>query len=149
MKFSKLAIGKMGETLVELELEKRGWMVFIPHYEEGIDLVAVKKVNNEFRYAGIQVKSSTPVHLKGKAFGVAIKKSKLIEASSFFYIYCLMYPNRNKFVVVPSGDMKKMIIETSKTHVKDTCHFHINAENLGKWAKYEDRFDSLETGAEL
>jgi hypothetical protein len=40
---SKLALGKIGETLVELELERRGWMVFIPHYEEGINFVAVKK----------------------------------------------------------------------------------------------------------
>jgi len=30
-KLSKLALGKIGETLVELEREKRGWMVFIPH----------------------------------------------------------------------------------------------------------------------
>jgi len=106
IKLSKLACGKIGETLVELELEKCGWIVFIPHFEEGIDLVAVKKVGDEFKYVGIQVKSSTPVHLKGKAYGVAIKKSKLIEASSFFYIYCLMGTDKNIFIVVPSKDMK-------------------------------------------
>jgi hypothetical protein len=143
MKLSKLAIGKIGETLVELELEKRGWMVFIPHYEEGIDLIAAKKVDHEFKYVGIQVKSSMPVHLKGKAYGVAVKRSKFIEASSFFYIWCLMGSDKNMFIVVPSKDMK-MVMETSKTHVKDTCHFHIDAETLGKWAKYKDRFDLLE-----
>jgi len=82
---SKLAFGKIGETLVELELEKQGWMVFIPHFEERIDFVAVKRVHNEFKYAGIQVKSSKPVHLKGEAYGVAIKRSKLVEASSFTF----------------------------------------------------------------
>jgi hypothetical protein len=144
MKLLKLAVGKIGETLVELELERRGWMVFIPHYEEGIDLVAAKRVDNEFKYVGIQVKSSMPVHLKGKAYGAAIKRSKLIEASSFFYIWCLMDSDKSTFIVVPSKDMKEMIIETGKTHVKDTCHFHIDIETLGRWAKYKDRFDLLE-----
>ena len=144
IKLSKLAYGKIGETLVELELEKRGWMVFIPHFEEGIDLVAVKKVGDEFKYVGVQVKSSTPVHLKGKAYGVAVKKSKLIEASSFFYIYCLMGADKNTFIVVPSKDMKSMILQTQKAHVKDTCHFHIDVETFGKWAEYKNRFDLLE-----
>ena len=139
MKLSKIAIGKIGESLVEVELEKRGWMVFIPHFEEGIDLVAVKKVDNNFRYVGIQVKSSTPAHLKGKAYGISIKRSKLIEASSFFYIWCLMGTNKNTFIVIPSEDMKNML-----THTKYTYHFHINKETLGIWRKYKDRFDLLE-----
>jgi ribosomal protein L30/L7E len=37
---TKVAKGRIGETLVMLELEYRGWMVFRPDFEEKIDMVA-------------------------------------------------------------------------------------------------------------
>jgi len=55
-----------------------------------------------------------------------------------------MSKDKNTFIVVPSKDMKKMILETQKTHVKDTCHFHIDAKTFGKWTKYKNKFDLFE-----
>jgi len=40
--------------------------------------------------------------------------------------------------------MKEMIGSLGKAHVKDTCHFHINAKNFGKWAQFKDKFELLE-----
>lgn len=35
------AKGRIGETLVALELEKRGWFVYRPDFEEKVDLIGL------------------------------------------------------------------------------------------------------------
>lgn len=39
--------GKIGENMVALELSKRGWIVFLPPYDERVDIVAMKFIYSQ------------------------------------------------------------------------------------------------------
>lgn len=42
MDFKAGQFGKIGENMVAFELSKRGWIVFLPPYDERVDILAMK-----------------------------------------------------------------------------------------------------------
>lgn len=94
--------GKSGELLVAGELLARGYDVFLPFVDTGIDLVA--KVGKEFLQ--IQVKQSKLYSRRGKPthyWKILPKKSfDANKGENVFYIFVLKRGTEMNYLIVPS-----------------------------------------------
>lgn len=94
--------GKSGELLVASELLSRGYDVFIPFVDCGIDLVAL--VDN--RFVQIQVKQSKLYHRGGKPthYWQSLKKSTFDKnkGANVFYIFVLRRGAEINYLIVQS-----------------------------------------------
>lgn len=105
--------GKSGELLVAGELLSRGYDVFIPFVDCGIDLVAL--VNN--RFVQIQVKQSKLYHRGGKPthYWQSLKK-KIFDSNkgaNVFYMFVLRRGAEINYLIVPSLWIAENIAEFS------------------------------------
>jgi len=143
---SDAAKAEIGQTLLTLELERRGWMVFYPHIEEKVDLVAVREgANGRLRHAYIQIK--TAALNKQNSYEFALKASKLIESRDFYYVLvCLKDAEFRKvdFHIVPSLDVREVLAKyfESPTWEKNGS-FNFALRLGGRWERYRNRFDFI------
>jgi len=138
---STTAKGRIGETLVGLEMEKRGWFVYRPFFEEKVDLIGLKEREGNLEYVAIQVKTS----FLTKDHSIRISRSRHMEDLTFYYIFCLIETLEKQpvFIVVPSVELKEVMKTEFQTPSwkREGYTFHITSgEKLGKWEKYKNRF---------
>ena len=143
---SDTAKGEIGQTLLTLELERRGWMIFSPHIEEKVDLVAIREsANGRLRHAYIQVKTATLN--KQDSFEFTLQASKLIESRDFYYVLVCLRDAKFRdvdFHVVPSLDLRKVMakyFELPTWKKTGSCNFALRLG--GKWERYRNRFDFI------
>jgi hypothetical protein len=143
---SDAAKGEIGQTLLTLELERRGWMVFSPHIEGKVDLVAVREsANGRLRHAYIEMK--TAALSKQNSFEFTLQASKLIESRDFYCVLvCLKDAEFRKvdFHIVPSLDLRKVLARyfESPTWEKNGS-FNFALRLGGRWERYRNRFDFI------
>ena len=143
---SSVAKGRIGETLVALEIEKCGWFAYRPDFEEKVDLIGLKESDGSLKYAAIQVKTS----FLTRDHSISIHKAKHIEDPTFHYIFCLIdaLEKQPVFIVVPSIELNKIMakeFQTASWKKKGIYTFHIpSSAKLGKWEKYRNQFELLE-----
>ncbi|MGD0396763.1 MAG: hypothetical protein ABSB26_07665 [Nitrososphaerales archaeon] len=143
---SDTAKGEIGQTLLTLELERRGWMIFSPHIEEKVDLVAIREsANGILRHAYIQVKTATLN--KQNSFEFTLQASKLIESRDFYHVLVCLRDAKFRdvdFHIIPSLDLRKVMANYfgSPTWKKTgNCNFALRLG--GKWELYRNRFDFI------
>jgi hypothetical protein len=141
---TKAAKGRVGETLVMLELEYRGWMVFRPDFEEKIDMVAVKVNRRKLLRVCLQVKTS----ILTKNYSFKLDKAKFMIAPSFYLILCCINDIGKRsasYYVIPSQAIPKVMKKElqSPSWKKGSYTFHLPGT---KWQSYQGRFDLLEKG---
>ena len=143
---SDTAKGEIGQTLLTLELERRRWMIFSPHIEEKVDLVAIReRANGRLRHAYIQVKTATLN--KQNSFEFTLQASKLIESRDFYYVLVCLKDTKFRevdFHIVPSLDLRKVMAKyfESPTWKKiGSCNFALRLG--GRWERYRNRFDFI------
>jgi len=94
--------GKSGELLVAGELLSRGYNVFIPFVDAGIDLVALI----DKRYVSIQVKQSKLYQRRGKFthYWQSLNKKSFDQnkGKDVFYIFVLKHGTEINYLIVPS-----------------------------------------------
>jgi len=136
------AKGMIGENLVALELEKRGWFVYRPDFEEKVDLIGLREQDEKFKYISYEVKTS----FLTKDHAITVHKKKHIEDPTFYYIFCLIdtFERQPTFIIVPSIELNEVMAQafTSPSWEKKgayTFHIHSNTR-LGKWERYRNRF---------
>ena len=143
---SNAAKWEIGQTLLTLELERRGWMVFSPHIEEKVDLVAVREsANGRLRHAYIQVE--TAALSKQNNFEFTLRASKLIESRDFYCVLVCLKDAKFRavdFHVVPSLDLRKILAKNfeSPTWEKNGS-FNFALRLGGRWERYRNRFDFI------
>ncbi|MCW3988847.1 MAG: hypothetical protein NWE88_02090 [Candidatus Bathyarchaeota archaeon] len=136
------AKGRIGETLVALELEKRGWFVYRPDFEEKVDLIGLREQDEIFKYISLQVKTS----FLTKDHSITVHKKKHLEDPTFYYVFCLIdtFEKQPTFIIVPSVELNEVMEKAFKTpswKEKGAYTFHIPSNlRLGKWEKYRNRF---------
>ena len=123
---TKVAKGRIGETLVMLELEYRGWMVFRPDFEEKIDMVAVKKGRRKLFRVCLQVKTSVLT----KNYSFRLEKRKFLTMPSFYVILCCIKDLEKRsasFYVIPSQEIPKVMSKElhSRSWNKGGYTFHL------------------------
>ncbi len=133
---SDTAKGEIGLTLLTLELERRGWMIFSPHIEEKVGLVTIReRANGGLRHAYIQVKTATLN--KQNSFEFTLQASKLIESRDFYCVLVCLKDAKFRevdFHVVPSLDLRKVMakyFESPTWKKTDSCNFALRLG--GKW----------------
>ena len=143
---SDAAKGEIGQTLLTLELERRGWMIFSPHIEEKVDLVAIREsANGRLRHAYIQVKTATLN--KQDSFEFTLQASKLIESRDFYYVLVCLRDAKFRdvdFHIVPSLDLRKVMakyFELPTWKKTGSCNFALRLG--GRWERYRNRFDFI------
>ncbi|MBS7631806.1 hypothetical protein KEJ47_09635 [Candidatus Bathyarchaeota archaeon] len=109
-----------GECIVAEELLKRGFEVYFPVHDVGVDLLIVK----EEKHFGIQVKESRYYYSRRWRSGHVghswhqIKKEKLLKSRADFRVFLTYIPAEaehktsrfeNKFLVVPSAELRRRI----------------------------------------
>ena len=138
---TSVAKGRIGETLVALELEKLGWFVYRPDFEEKVDLIGLRELNGNLKYISLQVKTS----FFTRDHSITIHKKKHLEDLTFYYIFCLIdtFEQQPTFIIVPSVELNKVMEKAFKTASwtkKGSYTFHIPSNSrLGKWEKYRNR----------
>lgn len=94
--------GKSGELLVAGELLGRGYDVFVPFVDAGIDLVAMVGK----RFVQIQVKQSKLYHRRGKPthYWQTLKKKTFDKnkGKDVFYVFVLKHEAETNYLIVPS-----------------------------------------------
>ena len=139
-------VGSLGENYVSGELEYRGWITCLPTRDIGIDRVAFKIAEEQFRYLFIQVKTATWTE-KSK-YTITVKKTKAYEDAHFVFIFVLEdFKNRTKFLILSTDEWKKTMGKSLKTkswNKLSSYTFHI-PKNLGKWEKYLNAFEKLDS----
>lgn len=139
---SSVAKGRIGETLVALELEKRGWFVYRPDFEEKVDLIGLREQDENLKYISLQVKTS----FFTRDHSITVHKKKHLEDPTFYYIFCLIdtFEKQPTFLIVPSVELNKVMakaFQTASWKKKGVYTFHIPSNTrLGKWEKYRNRF---------
>ena len=136
------AKGRIGESLVMLELECRGWMVFRPDFEEKIDMVAVKEYGRELLLVCIQVKSSVLT----RNYSFRLRPKKLLIAPNFFLVLCCISDIEKRtasFYIIPSQELPKIMSKElhSTSWRKGGYTFHLPGT---KWESYRNRFGLLD-----
>lgn len=137
------ANGGIGETLVMLESEYNGWMVFRPDFEEKIDLVAVKVNRRKLLRVCVQVKTS----VKTKNYTFKLEKKKFMMTPGFYLILCYIKDIEERsasFHVIPSQEIPKVMrrpLRSASWKEKGGYTFHLPGT---KWEAFQDRFDLLE-----
>lgn len=135
------ATGKIGETLVMLELEKRGWMVYLPHFEEKVDIVAAKATVEGFRHVDFQVKTSNLTKARGYTF--TVHHRKILRSTDFFFVWCCIEDiSKGKvvFYVTPSVDLPQIMSQEFNSptwHNTGAYTFKLPGK---KWEPYRDKF---------
>ena len=141
-KLTSVAKGRIGETLVALELEKRGWFVYRPDFEEKVDLIGLREQDGTLKYISLQVKTS----FLTRDHSITVHKKKHLEDPTFYYIFCLIdtFEKQPTFIIVPSVELNKVMEKAFKTASwmkKGAYTFHIPSNTrLGKWEKYRNLF---------
>lgn len=136
------AKGRIGETLVALELEKRGWFVYRPDFEEKVDLIGLREQDGNLKYISLQVKTS----FLTRDHSITVHKKKHLEDPTFYYIFCLIdtFEKQPTFIIVPSVELNKVMekaFKTSSWTKKGAYTFHIHSNTrLGKWENYRNLF---------
>jgi hypothetical protein len=142
---SDTAKGEIGQTLLSLELERRGWMTFSPHFEEKVDMVAVKEIKGTLHHAYIQVKTATKN--KAGSYEFTLKKPKLVESEDFYYVWvCIKDANFRDvdFHVVPSLDLQMVMANYFRSPTwKNTGNYTFHFRLGGKWEHYRNKFEFL------
>lgn len=138
---STAAKGRIGETLVGLEMEKLGWFIYRPFFEEKVDLIGLKEYEGNLEYVAIQVKTS----FLTRDHSIRIGRSRHMEDPTFYYIFCLIETLEKQpvFIVVPSVELKEVMAKEFQTPSwkREGYTFHIRSgEKLGKWEKYRNQF---------
>jgi len=138
---SDSAIGNIGETLVTLELAKRGWMVFLPHFEEKVDLVAVREENGRFRHLDFQVKTAR--QSRRHSYSFTIRRKKFVVAPDFYYVWCCLDDltrGQAAFYTVPSSEVPRIMgkeLQSATWREKGLYTFHLPVH---KWDLFKDKF---------
>lgn len=141
---TNVAKGRIGETLVMLELEYRGWMVFRPDFEEKIDMVAVKAVRRNLFRVCLQVKTSVLT----KNYSFKLERRKFLTMPSFYLILCCISDLEKRsasFYVIPSQQVPRVMSKEFRSpswRKKGGYTFHLPGT---KWEAYRNRFDLLVT----
>lgn len=141
---STQAKGKIGETFVMLELEKRGWMIFTPHFEEKIDMIAVREVDGIFEHTYLQVKTSTLT--KANNYSFTLYKKSFVRAPDFYFILCCVENLENgiaSFYVVPSMEITQVMkreFQSKSWKEKNNYTFKLP---IRKWMPYKNQFELL------
>lgn len=136
------AKGRIGETLVALELEKRGWFVYRPNFEEKVDLIGLREQDGNLKYISLQVKTS----FLTRDHSITVYKKKHLEEPTFYYIFCLIdtFEKQPTFIIIPSVELNKVMVKAFKTaswKQKGVYTVHIPSNTrLGKWEKYRNQF---------
>lgn len=118
---------------------KKGLDDFSPHFEEKVNLIALREENRRLFHAYFQVKTATP-NKRGR-FEFTLKENKFIEGRDFYYVWvCMKDPEFRHivFYVVPSLELR-IGSRTWKNTGQYTFSFMIG----GKWETYRDKFDLL------
>lgn len=142
IELTSVAKGRIGETLVTLELEKRGWFVYRPDFEEKVDLIGLREQDEKLKYIAIQVKTSCFT----RDHSITVHKKKHLEDPTFYYIFCLIdtLEKQPTYIVVPSVELNKIMIkafQTASWKKKGVYTFHIpSTSRLGRWEKYRNKF---------
>jgi hypothetical protein len=140
---TKVAKGRIGETLVMLELECKGWMVFRPDFEEKIDMVAVKANRRKLVRVCLQVKTSVLT----KNYSFRLEKKKFMMTPSFYLILCCIKDIEERsgsFYVIPSKEIPEVMrkeLRSPSWKKKGAYTFHLPGT---KWEPFRNRFDLLE-----
>jgi hypothetical protein len=103
-------IGHIGELQAIAQMEDKGFSIYLPMKDKGIDFIAVK--NN--KSTQIQVKTSK--FQKESYFWFDLHISKMIYSENTYYIFVLYVLPRRKmlgraknYLIIPSLDLKRMI----------------------------------------
>ena len=105
--------GKAGEFMVMAELLFRGYNIFVPAVDEGMDMIVTKGQHASY----IQVKLANK---KSDRYGASfkIKSFERNKGNDSFYVFVLRDGEETEFVILPYSDMQKNIalgnIKTTK-----------------------------------
>jgi hypothetical protein len=131
-----------GECFVAEELTKRGFEVYFPLRDIGVDLLVV----NEEKHVGIQVKESRYyISRKWKSGHVGhswhqIRMKKLLKSKVDFYVFLTYLPVhgehkvsrfQNRFLIVPRSELEKRAIvkDAGKRDIFSFC-FHSEGNHV-------------------
>ena len=127
---SSLDFGCAGEHAVVSEMFFRGFNTSIMSVDTGIDVVAVKD-NKTFL---VQVKTSKEYDTGYYHYDVRMKSLERFSSGNVFYIFVLRHNDKNNYVVFPSVEIEKKIVDgaikTIKTHDKYRVMFKIYDDKL-------------------
>ena len=101
---SSRSMGKAGEYTVMAEMLFRGYNVYVPAVDEGIDVIATKNRSS----SNIQVKTANK---KAGKYGVSFKIKSFERAKdrNTFYIFVLRDGEKTEFIILSHFDMLKGI----------------------------------------
>jgi hypothetical protein len=142
-------IGGFGENYVSGELERRKWITCLPTRDVGIDRIAFKLSEGQFKYLFVQVKTARWSETSN--YTVTVRRTKAYEDSHFIFIFVLVDEtelnevNRARFLVLTTREWKKIMGESLKTKswISGSYTFHIPKE-LGKWEQFLNEFEELD-----
>lgn len=103
-------IGHIGELQTIKEMEKKGYEIYLPMKDKGIDFIAIK----DNQTTQIQVKTST-FHAESY-YWFDLHKNRMIYNENTYYVFVLyVLPRRRmlgkakNYLVIPSQDLEEMI----------------------------------------
>ena len=138
-------VAGLGENYASGELERRGWITFIPTRDVGIDRVAFKIKKGKIKYLFIQIK--TAMWSDKSQYTITVRKEKTYEDPHFVFIFVLDdLKSRVKFLVLSTKEWKEVMgakLNTPSWIEKGAYTFHIR-KDLGEWSKHLNAFEKLE-----
>jgi hypothetical protein len=142
-------IGGFGENYVSGELERRKWITCLPTRDVGIDRIAFKLTEGQFKYLFVQVK--TAIWSEKSNYTLTVRRTKAYEDSNFVFIFVLVDETnpkevrRARFLVLTTSEWKKIMGKSLKTKSwnKGSYTFHI-PKDLGKWEQFLNKFEKLD-----
>ncbi|MCX8069122.1 MAG: hypothetical protein N2738_01320, partial [Thermodesulfovibrionales bacterium] len=108
--------GKIGENMVAFELSKRGWIVFLPPYDERIDIVAVKFICTKCRSQWDTTHLLTCLNTNCKLFQKDITKSHIIKAKECSICKSVFHRNEAKPQQMSCPKCNGELIESARCH---------------------------------
>lgn len=127
----KMHIGKAGEKRVESELLLRGYKIYIPVIDDGIDI----KCNKAGHNFNIQIKTRNRHPDGTHIFIIDDKKFPKYDSSEMRYVFALLHDSTFDFVVMPSKDVLRMVNEG-----------HMTKNESGYQARFETAGDCILLG---
>jgi hypothetical protein len=134
-----------GEHQVAAELSALGWIVCKPERDEGIDLVAFRMDRGRFEHAFLQVKTARFTTRSG--YSINIRKSKVYPERRFFFVFALDDRAKGRrFLLMSSEAWESTMgksLHSKSWRSKGAYKFSFR-QNLGRWAKFEETWNSLD-----
>ena len=123
---SPRGMGKAGEYTVMAEMLFRGYNVYVPAVDEGIDVIATKEKSS----SNIQVKTANK---KAGKYGVGfrIKSFEKAKDRNTFYIFVLRDGEKTEFIVLSHFDMIRGIETESVKSTKGGYYLTVLGEDDG------------------